>query len=98
MENEWARTADDVLWRRSKLGLRVSAADARRLDDCMQGRASAPPRPRRWRAEARCDARASQRHERWRQTHIDDVSLTFANGTLNILLGPTLSGKTSLMR
>jgi len=32
------------------------------------------------------------------QTHIDDVSLTFANGTLNILLGPTLSGKTSLMR
>lgn len=32
------------------------------------------------------------------QMHIDDVSLTFANGTLNILLGPTLSGKTSLMR
>ena len=23
MEHEWARTADDVLWRRSKLGLRV---------------------------------------------------------------------------
>jgi len=32
------------------------------------------------------------------ETHIDDVSLTFAHGTLNILLGPTLSGKTSLMR
>jgi glycerol transport system ATP-binding protein len=32
------------------------------------------------------------------QTHIDDVSLTFAHGTLNILLGPTLAGKTSLMR
>jgi glycerol transport system ATP-binding protein len=32
------------------------------------------------------------------ETHIDDVSLTFANGTLNILLGPTLSGKTSIMR
>ena len=32
------------------------------------------------------------------EKHIDDVSLTFANGTLNILLGPTLSGKTSLMR
>jgi glycerol transport system ATP-binding protein len=30
--------------------------------------------------------------------HIADVSLTFAAGTLNILLGPTLSGKTSLMR
>lgn len=30
--------------------------------------------------------------------HISDVSLTFLSGTLNILLGPTLSGKTSLMR
>jgi glycerol transport system ATP-binding protein len=30
--------------------------------------------------------------------HISDVSLTFQAGTLNILLGPTLSGKTSLMR
>lgn len=32
------------------------------------------------------------------ETHIHDVSLTFAHGTLNILLGPTLSGKTTLMR
>ena len=32
------------------------------------------------------------------QFHISDVSLTFEAGTLNILLGPTLSGKTSLMR
>ena len=30
--------------------------------------------------------------------HISDVSLIFEPGTLNILLGPTLSGKTSLMR
>ncbi len=30
--------------------------------------------------------------------HITDVSLTFKTGTLNILLGATLSGKTSLMR
>lgn len=30
--------------------------------------------------------------------HISDVSLIFQAGTLNILLGPTLSGKTSLMR
>lgn len=30
--------------------------------------------------------------------HISDVSLTFHAGTLNVLLGPTLSGKTSLMR
>jgi glycerol transport system ATP-binding protein len=32
------------------------------------------------------------------ETHIDDVSLAFPRGSLNILLGPTLSGKTSLMR
>jgi glycerol transport system ATP-binding protein len=32
------------------------------------------------------------------ETHIDDVSLTLERGTLNVLLGPTLSGKTSLMR
>ncbi len=31
-------------------------------------------------------------------THIDDVSLTLQHGSLNVLLGPTLSGKTSLMR
>jgi glycerol transport system ATP-binding protein len=32
------------------------------------------------------------------ETHISDVSLTFQHGSLNILLGPTLSGKTTLMR
>jgi glycerol-3-phosphate dehydrogenase len=36
MEHEWARTADDVLWRRSKLGLRLSAIEARRLDIWMR--------------------------------------------------------------
>jgi len=30
--------------------------------------------------------------------HIRDVSLTLHHGSLNVLLGPTLSGKTSLMR
>lgn len=33
-----------------------------------------------------------------RDAHIRDVSLTLGRGTLNVLLGPTLSGKTSLMR
>ncbi len=33
-----------------------------------------------------------------KQIVIDDVSLTMQRGDLNILLGPTLSGKTSLMR
>ncbi|MCA0938718.1 ABC transporter ATP-binding protein [Salipiger pacificus] len=32
------------------------------------------------------------------QTHIAPTDLTLANGTMNVLLGPTLSGKTSLMR
>lgn len=31
-------------------------------------------------------------------THINDVSLQLHAGTVNVLLGPTLSGKTSLMR
>ena len=31
MDQEWARTADDVLWRRSKLGLRVSTGERERL-------------------------------------------------------------------
>jgi glycerol-3-phosphate dehydrogenase len=31
MEHEWARTADDVLWRRSKLGLRVPPGTPERL-------------------------------------------------------------------
>ena len=33
-----------------------------------------------------------------RETHIADVSIAFERGSLNVLLGPTLSGKTSLMR
>ncbi len=32
------------------------------------------------------------------QTHIHPTHLTLQNGTMNVLLGPTLSGKTSLMR
>jgi glycerol transport system ATP-binding protein len=32
------------------------------------------------------------------ETVIDDVNLTLVNGSLNILLGPTLAGKTTLMR
>ena len=32
------------------------------------------------------------------QEHIRDVTLTLQHGSLNVLLGPTLSGKTSLMR
>jgi len=31
VEHEWARTADDILWRRSKLGLTADAALASKL-------------------------------------------------------------------
>ena len=34
--NEWAETADDIVWRRSKLGLRMSAADIGALDDWLK--------------------------------------------------------------
>lgn len=35
MAQEWAETAEDVLWRRSKLGLRLSREQAQALDDFM---------------------------------------------------------------
>ena len=35
MRNEWACTAEDVLWRRSKLGLRLSTAEQLALADWM---------------------------------------------------------------
>ena len=42
MEREFARTADDVLWRRSKLGLRLDAAEAAALDAWMADARAAP--------------------------------------------------------
>ena len=38
MENEWARTADDVLWRRTKMGLRLTPAEAGELSNYMKAR------------------------------------------------------------
>ncbi|ODN69051.1 glycerol-3-phosphate dehydrogenase [Methylobrevis pamukkalensis] len=40
MTQEWARTAEDVLWRRSKLGLRLTQAEAGALDDWMRANAA----------------------------------------------------------
>ena len=37
MTKEWAQTADDVLWRRSKLGLRVSRQERVALDQLHEG-------------------------------------------------------------
>ncbi|MET3652807.1 glycerol-3-phosphate dehydrogenase [Dyella japonica] len=39
---EWARTTDDVLWRRSKLGLRFSAPQVNKLSTYLASRAAAP--------------------------------------------------------
>jgi glycerol-3-phosphate dehydrogenase len=39
-DREWARTAEDVLWRRSKLGLRLTPAEAARLDAWMRAELS----------------------------------------------------------
>ena len=36
MDREWAVTADDVLWRRSRLGLVMTPDQARTLDEWMQ--------------------------------------------------------------
>ncbi|GJD49888.1 D-erythritol 1-phosphate dehydrogenase [Methylobacterium crusticola] len=41
MRREWAAGADDVLWRRSKLGLRLDAAEAAALDEFMRRDAAA---------------------------------------------------------
>ena len=38
MRTEWALTAEDVLWRRSKLGMRMDAGDAARLGECISTR------------------------------------------------------------
>src|SRR5206468_9788926 len=35
MANEWAVTADDIVWRRSKLGLRLSADEIAAIGDWM---------------------------------------------------------------
>jgi glycerol-3-phosphate dehydrogenase len=44
VRNEWAISADDILWRRTKLGLRMSNAEHSRLSDWLasRDRAGAP--------------------------------------------------------
>lgn len=38
MRNEWAQTADDVVWRRSKLGIRLNKSQIAKLDEWMLNR------------------------------------------------------------
>ena len=44
MRHEWARTAADVVWRRSKLGLVLDAREMAELEDFMHQRATAMDR------------------------------------------------------
>jgi glycerol-3-phosphate dehydrogenase len=46
MDREWARTAEDVLWRRTKLGLRLNAEEAAELGAWMAARSAVPAEPR----------------------------------------------------
>ena len=39
VEREWARTSEDILWRRTKLGLEASRIDVDALDRWLAGRA-----------------------------------------------------------
>jgi glycerol-3-phosphate dehydrogenase len=41
---EWARTAEDILWRRSRLGLHVGAQTRARLEHYLGEGRAAPPR------------------------------------------------------
>ena len=43
--NEWARTAEDVVWRRSKLGLRLSADEIAAIDDWISAHRVQAERP-----------------------------------------------------
>jgi glycerol-3-phosphate dehydrogenase len=43
IDQEWAATAEDVLWRRSKLGLRLSGAEIGALEGWMRNTGPAPP-------------------------------------------------------
>jgi glycerol-3-phosphate dehydrogenase len=45
MANEWARTAEDIVWRRSKLGLRLSAAEIAAIDDWIAAHRPETERP-----------------------------------------------------
>jgi len=45
MASEWALTADDIVWRRSKLGLRLSPAEIAAIDDWIAAHGVASERP-----------------------------------------------------
>ena len=94
VDEEWARTADDVLWRRSRLGLHVGQ-DTGRAGGVLGRRDAAPARQ-----AAGMSLRLDGIEPRWSATRSEstDPALDLAAAQLYVLLGPTLAGKTSLMR
>ena len=45
MSSEWARTAEDIVWRRSKLGLRMSVSEIAAIDDWIAAHRAGGERP-----------------------------------------------------
>ncbi len=45
VRHEWARTAADILWRRSKLGLRLPAGTEAVVDAWLVQKGLVPPQP-----------------------------------------------------
>jgi glycerol-3-phosphate dehydrogenase len=43
VNEEWARTVEDILWRRSKLGLKSDEIDVTALEQWLQRNTAAPP-------------------------------------------------------
>ena len=78
-------TAEDILWRRSKLGLHMSEAEPQLV------RRSAQREVEHLRLSG-INYRVGS--EQWLQ----DIDLSLAVGGINVLLGATQAGKTTLMR
>ena len=45
MQTEWARTAEDIVWRRSKLGLRLAPSEIAAIDDWISAHRASPEGP-----------------------------------------------------
>jgi ABC-type sugar transport system ATPase subunit len=97
-QQEWARSADDVLWRRSKLGLHYSAAQRQQVADWCR---------RHWGNPGHAAVRAAQpmqlkldhlEQKVGASTHLYPLNLTLVPRAVTVLLGATQAGKTTLMR
>jgi hypothetical protein len=89
--------AEDVLWRRSKLGLQAGGRADRGARGFHGAGAGCQPGGGIGGPAMTLDLQQVSRTVGGR-VHIHPTSLTLEHGTMNVLLGPTLSGKTTLMR